>query len=352
MPWDANRVNGLWVTQSDVLGEPRLAYLKKYVAAFAAIARLVEDAGTVLDDMDVALAMCNCNQRDDPNYIRNTFISELEDLGPVPPAALTVPFTAGVVVPTPPVMPRSIPPEIQVRRQRVRAMRTPHQRQRGASLATTARSLLGSWRWVQRAPDSILPFRYGRTNTTQYTDLNGFDRWLQSGGPPPSGTTALNCRDAVLMTAYMAGLLGQGRIRAVYMLAEKQAKHMVSDVEVAMHRSDHLRWTKPQSKIATNAYLAYLRVIDEQLTRYRDAFPVDLRHGLIPHPGDLVFVRGDSPDLPPQHVCLSLGRRWINGTPVDEVASLWHHDNGKFTRAGLGDMAGYVTELTFIPCPF
>lgn len=352
MPWDANRVNALWITESRALGDPRLNYLKKYVAGFAAIARLVEEAGTMLDDGDVALAMCNCNQRDDPNYIRRTFISELEDLGPVPPAAQTVPFTAGAIVPTPPAPPHTVPPEIQARRQRVKAMRTLHQRRRGESLATTARSLLGSWRWTERAPDSILPYRYARTNTSGYTDINGFDRWLQGGGPPPSGTTALNCRDAVLVTACMAGLLGPGQIRAVYMLAEKQARHTLGDVALAMQRADSSSWTTPQQQTGSNAYVAYLRVIDDQLTRYRDAFPVDLRHGLIPHPGDLVFVTGNSRDLPPNHVCLSLGRRWINGTPVDEVASLWHHDNGKFTRAGLGDMASYVTELTFMPCPF
>ncbi|TWT13845.1 hypothetical protein [Reyranella sp. CPCC 100927] len=352
MAWDASRVNALWVTQRSLLGDPFLDYLKKYVDAFATIANAFEAAGAQIDDQSMALAMCNCNTGDNVNAIRRIFIGELEDATGIepPPAASTVTFVAGSVVPTPPGR-DPIPPRVLADRQRVAAMRSPQKTRRGAILARTARSLLGQWRWVDRAPDSILPYRGRRASQTQYTDIHAFDRWVQGGGPAPTGTTALNCRDAVLVTASVAGLLSHGELRAAYRAAEVQAKAILGDVLLDMQRTSATDWTKQQSKTGTKAYVAYVKRIDETLTAYPHAVPVKRKFGLIPQAGDVVFVRGSASALP-DHVCLSLGRNRINGQLVDEVASLWHHNNGTFTRAKLTDMADYEDDLLYVPCPF
>lgn len=348
MPWNAARIEALWTTQSAAIsGAP--PYLKKYVAGFAEMANLFEAAaGKAIDAVDMAVAISNCNEGDNPAAVRRCLINELEFTTDIsaPPAAATLPLIAGTVIPAPP---RAVAPEILAARQCLAAMRSPQKTRRGAIAARTAKSLLGQWRWVDRNPDSIAPYRAKLASETPYSDIHGFARWMQDGGAPPTGSIALNCREAVLVTAYMAGLLGHGQLRATYWAAEAQARKALGDVLLDMQRTDAQTWTA-QSSTASAAYVAYVQWIDKILTGYPKAVPVDLNHGLIPQAGDVVFVRGTASALP-NHVCLSLGRNRIDGRLVDEVASLWHHDNGIFTRATLYEMS-HPDNLLYVPCPF
>ena len=49
--------------------------------------------------------------------------------------------------------------------------------------------------------------------------------------------------------------------------------------------------------------------------------------GLIPKAGDIVYFNGGALN---DHSCLSLGRTWFAGEPVDNTYSLWHHHGGRF----------------------
>jgi len=349
MPWNAARIEALWTTQSAAIsGAP--PYLKKYVAGFAEMANLFEAAaGKLIDDVDMAVAISNCNEGDNTTAVRRCLINELEFTTEIsaPAAAATLPLIAGTVIPAPP---RAVAPEILAARQRLAAMRSPQKTRRGAIVARTARSLRGQWRWVDRGPDSIAPYRAKLACETSYSDLHGFTRWVQNGGPPPIGTNALNCREAVLVTACMAGLLGHGQLRATYRAAEAQARRVLGGDLLDMQRSDARGWTPPQLSTASAAYVAYVQRIDQTLTAYPQAIPVNLHYGLIPQAGDVVFVRGTVSALP-NHVCLSLGRNRVDGRLVDEVASLWHHSGGTFTCAELYEMS-HPDNLLYVPCPF
>lgn len=361
MPWDARRVDGLWRTRGDVL-DHRTNYLKKYLVAFANVATLFEHAGAQIDDMTMALSISNCNDSDNPVQIRDTFIDELESSTRVqrPPAAAAVPFV--VVTPAP----------IVAQLHRLAGMRTPQKAQRGMILARKAMELLGQWRWVQRTPDTILPYRHEfkdpkqpyrferkgvrppePENARRHTDINAFDRWLQSGGPAPLGPTALNCRDAVLVTAVEAGLLSLGQLRATYRAAETAARKILDPMLLDLHRTAREDWSPKQWQQGADAHRVYTEKVDQSLIAYRSVVPVNLQYGLIPRPGDLVFVNDPPTATAPAHVCVSLGRRQMGGRWVDEVASLWHHNNGTFTRAPLFDMVRPGrSSLVYTPCPF
>ncbi|TWT01999.1 hypothetical protein [Reyranella sp. CPCC 100927] len=330
-----------------------IEYLKKYLKAFAQVANIFEAAGAEIDDLGMALSLANCNDGDVPAQISTMFIMELADntrfRPPAVPAATAAAAAASAAaVPFVAALPEPIPAYIVAARRRIVDMRTSRTMQRGAILARTAKSLLGQWRWIQRTPDSILPYRHVHGDTAQHTDINAFDRWVRDGGIRPAGTTALNCRDAVLVTAVAAGLLTQGQLHAAYGVAEANVRKRLDSVLLKFHHAPRENWPDQQWLRGVEAHLHHVKKVDRLLTKYDSAVPVSLGHGLIPQPGDLVFVRGN----PPAHVCVSLGRSRVNERAVDEVASLWHHNNGTFTRARLIDMARSENDLVYVPCPF
>ena len=351
MTWTAETVVALWRSHADffVTGAD---YLKKYAGAFAEVLELFEKAHGEQDPSMVAMSIGNCGVGDKPDEIKQEFLIEIEaNLGEAPPeGANGVAFTAKVPpaeIPMAPRAPATLSDDLVNAIQRLRRLRSVESDRRGRRLAAAAQRLLGRWLWVQRAPDSVVPYRHVREDTTGYTDINAFDRWVRSGGNSPTGTTALNCRDAVLVTAREAGLLSHGQLRAAYQAAAVEARRLLGSTLLAMQRTRPVNFSSSMNTTGSNAYLAYVRRVDQQLIGYSGAIPVSVSNGLIPRAGDVVFVKGS----PPAHVCISLGRSWRSGSAVDEVASLWHHDGGKFSRQPLASMA-YESQLVFVPCPF
>lgn len=345
MPWTSETILALWDHPEKIL-EPRHEYLKKYAAGFAEVANLCG----VESDVDLALSICNSDVGDDPAKVRKEFVEDLGYTYNMPESVDQVIFVAAFVpTPTPkaPLFFDAFPDHLSAPLAKLRRLRTTERERRGRQLAAAAVRLLGRWRWVQRAPDSILPYIHRRQNETGYTDINAFDRWLRSGGPAPTGTTALNCRDAVLVTAREAGLLTSGQLRAAYDYAEAQARALLKGTLLTMQTTPGKSWGQQDTQTGLRAYVAWLTAIDQRLTRYPEALPVARKYGLIPRAGDVVFVRGN----PPDHVCISLGRTWVENKPIDRVASLWHHDGGRFSRQPLDEM-GPESQLVFLPCPF
>ncbi|MCA9528392.1 MAG: hypothetical protein KC549_19040 [Myxococcales bacterium] len=348
MAWSAKQVSEL-LHSTEMSTCPK--YFRKYAASLAEVIGLFELAGSVSDD-DVMLAICNSDVGDDPEKLCRQFCAELTDETGIttPSKALAVVFQAVAVVEPPPKAPTflTMPQHLVDPLKRVNTMRTEMRRRRGLRLANAAMSKLGQWRWVQRAPDEILPFYVDNSSSvTGYTQLRGYDQWVKLGGNPPSGTMALNCREAVLVVAREAGLLTHGHLRAAYLDAETAARRLLGPALTVMHRTPQTTWSQTTAQTGTAAYLAYLGRLDERLTEYHRSEPVSLRWGLRPRAGDLVFIKGN----PPGHVCISLGRTWANGHPTDWVASLWHHQGGQFCREPLLNM-DYESNLTFVPCPF
>lgn len=346
MAWSTQRVLDLWTSQDVLSGTP--PYLRTFAPGFAQVLTVCETAGMTLDDFNVALCIVNCGVGNDPVKVRAEFLMELESTFEAPPtSAGSIVFQAAVLPPPAPAL-VGTPQHILTARTALRRLRTTEKHKRGQRIARHAVTRIGRWRWVQGAPDSILPYRQQRTvdqATVGYHDLNGFRRWIQVGGAPPGPLAALNCRDAVLLLAYEAGVLSLGRLRATYISAEVAARRVLGGMFGDMLRRPVGQFSQPMLQNGSTAYLTYLDRIDSALTDYPRAVPVALDHGLIPQAGDVVFV----PGTPPEHVCLSLGRRWSGGAPIDEVISLWHHRGGTLARLRLGDMGA---SLRFVPCPF
>ncbi|MEZ4475597.1 MAG: hypothetical protein R3F60_33335 [bacterium] len=156
------------------------------------------------------IAICNSEVGDDPVKLCRQFCGELADVTGIntPPKALAVVFQAVAVQEPPPQAPTfpTMPQNLVDPLKRINAMRTEQRRRRGLRLATAAMGKLGQWRWIQRAPDEVLPYYVDNSSsTTGYTDLRGYDQWVKRGGNPPSAQWRLNCREAVLVVAREAG---------------------------------------------------------------------------------------------------------------------------------------------------
>jgi hypothetical protein len=71
--------------------------------------------------------------------------------------------------------------------------------------------------------------------------------------------------------------------------------------------------------------------------------------GLVPEKGDILFWNRHD------HVAVSLGRTFVDGSAKDEMMSVWTHNFGKFSRLDLEEMPPHLKEeawLRFVPCPF
>lgn len=344
MAWTAQSIMAFWASS-----DPPPDYLKKYAASLAEIVNLFEADGAI-DHTSVGISLGNCNEGDDPVWIAQNFCTELQDNTgkPIPAAASAVRLVARAVVPLPPMAPEQVPAEALAALDRLRRVRTPALAGRGARVAAQARDLLGQWRWVQRGADQVLPYRetqLGRSPGAQ--DIHAFTRWVQGRAPVPAGATALNCREAVLVVAVQSGVLSHGLLRGAHEGALAAAGAMLGSVLLQMQRAPVTAWTPSMVTTGEAAAVRYTQRLDDALFGRGERFRYRPRHGVIPRAGDIVFVDGDAV---PAHVCVSLGRSWVGGQPVDQVASLWHHDAGTFSLQGLDNIAPHW-DLSFLPCP-
>lgn len=356
MPWDVARVQRAW-TQNPGLPD----YITKYFAAFAAVANAFEVAGATVDDACVSMALYSAgsnSRSDDPTRIRHVFIGDMEcntDMDPAPPAALAVLFQAGEVIPDVPQAPRPpshinlplpMPDELKPHRLRLQQMRSIERARRGRLLAAKAKDKLGQWRWVPRGDSAILPVLPTDLQRTEGAKgINTFSLWLQNVRMKFKEATALNCREAVLVIAWQAGLLTHGQVRAAYSDAETKAKGILGSTLLEFQRGPYF-----PSAIGSAALIAYLECLDRRLTSYQSAVPVSLDHGLIPRAGDLVFGPHDGAPSVYGHVGISLGRD--HDTRLDRVASIGHAGGDVFESVELLEMGINKNELRFLPCPF
>lgn len=299
--------------------------------------------------MALLLAICNLTRNTtDSQALFQSYTAELNDalsLSQTPGGVSQVQWMARAITPRPPPPPPS-DPSVPGHLRTIRGMRTRETDRSGVRLAQTARQLLGNFRWMARGPEGIAPVGRALTRDHGGSNVHGFDMWIRKGGAFPRGDTILNCWESVLVTAHEAGLLSSGRIRAVYERAATQARRSAGPSIGQMHRTNLI---SPQLATALNkAYDDYTQALDDGFFRSNQAVPVKVEAGLIPRAGDILFTNNGMAD----HVCIALGRRWANGKPIDEAASLWFHYGGKFSLVTLSELLFTAQRLSYRPCVF
>jgi len=279
-----------------------------------------------------------------PNQVRAAVIAACDDWCIVENQDLSRTQLMLVPLGGPPAPPQLPPPTRQAHAedvQRLRRLRTRLARDRGRLLAAAARRMAGWFHWVNSGPVTTgllaLSPNAGRLyapkehwdhspdNHGWYQHAprrNDFAAWVNATGPIPSPLAHMNCWEAVLFSAFRAGLTTVDWLRFMHRRAA-----LVNEFHRAT--SDH-----------------YGRALSHALGFY-DSVHFVPSVGLVPYEGDIVYWSRD------EHVAISLGRRWVNGRAEDRLMSHWHNNNGTFSELTLEDLPqGMRTGFRFRPCPF
>jgi hypothetical protein len=221
-----------------------------------------------------------------------------------------------------------------VQRAALRRARTPRSNANGRRLAEAAVRLRGYFSWIRSGPSKVSlqgldseSLRIKEFNTED-DRINGFARWLNRG-TALSADSCMNCWEAVMASAWVAGLVTVQQLRLTH------AKAAVEN---------------DQKK-----YFAHLA----QSLGAANECPLVPSIGLIPQLGDLIFLDGL------EHVVICVG---IDPEPEVlagiQVMSLWMvpdtmgqkaaEEESRFQLRSLIDIGAkiYQDNLTFTPCPF
>ena len=159
---------------------------------------------------------------------------------------------------------------------------------------------------------------------------NDFASWLIANGNQPGFNSRMNCWEAVLFSAFRAGLVSKLWLQTVHRKAAQAYE---------MHDRAGSQRTSPASA-------HYFRALSH-VFNFFSSVPFDPRAGFIPQPGDILFWHCD------KHVAISLGRTWADGVPEDRILSLWLHAGGRFAQLTVGEMPKWMmNDIRFVPCPF
>jgi hypothetical protein len=140
-------------------------------------------------------------------------------------------------------------------------------------------------------------------------DSSHFNRWMTGRLGRLSADGSMNCIDALLFSAYRAGVMSKPQIVGLHRRATAAGKA----------ESDRYVQAGCDDKAPKNGTVAYREGLCEGLG-YGGARPFSARNRL--KPGDVVFFRSPMNLLGPEHVALALGVRDARGEEV--VMSLWN----------------------------
>jgi hypothetical protein len=273
------------------------------------------------------------------------------DLQHAPPAVAGMQFRpGGQFIPGPPPLPLApvLPAPRLVDMLAVKAMRSVDSSRNGKLLAQAARSLLGQFYWMPRGPEIVAPVQgVPNVRPPNGTDVNGFDMWVRGGSPRPGANMILNCWEAVLVTAYEAGLLTLGQIRAAHDHGMQEAHRVAGAHLLQVHQGAAI--TPVLAQALNRAYDTYTQALDTRFFGSHRAIEVDLRRGLVPQAGDILFAAGGMA----AHVCISLGRVYTNNGVEHHVASLWHHAGGRYAQLQMFQLTTTMPQpMRYLPCVF
>lgn len=210
-------------------------------------------------------------------------------------------------------------------------------------VVAAARQLIGGLRWRGgTGADASSGWRVDEATGDGFP--NDMALWLHGKGPEPDERSTMNCWDAILFSAYRAGVIDRAWIdhlytRAARVTAENARQYFdpsTNDYDIPFEPD---RYKIGEESTQTVFYDAVMEgMVSGPLQRYT----VDPRTGA--HPviplGHIVFFNGAG-----GHVALSLGTR--DGQGRQEVMSHWNSPRRLLDEAGAGFMqVTSVEELT------
>ena len=203
-------------------------------------------------------------------------------------------------------------------RSRLTHVRTVETENHGGLLAGMAEKLVGYFEWVDSRFDSKtqLPVdQISKSGVTTYK--NDFIGWLKRVPTEVlQGGYKMNCWEAVLVSAYQAGLITHERLRNLHGFGIGEHGPLSED--------------------------AHDRRLQTALGLF-NAFPLVKEIDLVPSRGDLMFASDW------HHVMICLGPETYDGVPV---MSLWNYPQNHFCKTFAESFGGNIFEMKFVPCPF
>jgi hypothetical protein len=215
--------------------------------------------------------------------------------------------------------------------ERLEQLRRPEDRIRGIWYAKSALNLRGYFHWVSAGPEgpekNFMPkTRWSITHTDNEGSKhhpekrNDFAIWITEGGTEPGPQSYMNCWEAIFFSAYKAGF-SLDMIRKIHTNASQSAS---------------------KTNIGNTYYDKLLGIL-----KIHGNFPLIPEIGLMPQPGDIVFVDAEF------HVTMCVGWKasdhWMSSV---QVMSLWTRPKDGFNLVTLATFAHEAHFLTFSPCPF
>ena len=217
--------------------------------------------------------------------------------------------------------------------ERLERLRRPEDRIRGNWYAESALKLSGCFHWTSSGPEGpekkFAPqTRQSITNTnsegekpTHHAEKrNDFLIWITEGGAEPGPQSYMNCWEAIFFSAYKAGF-SMDLIRKIHANASQSAS---------------------KANLADIYYQKLLGIL-----KIHGSFPLIPEIGLMPEPGDIVFVADEF------YVTMCVGwqpsQAWMASV---QVMSLWTRPRDGFNQVTLADFAHEQDFLRFSPCPF
>jgi hypothetical protein len=342
--FDAPTLNGELGRNLDLRWRPHIPYIVEvanlYIAGLGSEAALeikealfdaAEAAAKVLDfraEGFLEAMISRCEYLDSADVLA----SEARRIQAPPPPSGPAP---------PPLPPRPLrqPQDYRAEFDKLTRLRTERSRARGESLAVAALQANGWFRWEKSGPNQP---GYGGILVSSPTAFRpegtDFARWVTLNAAEPGMRSTMNCWEAVLFTAYRAGLIDLGWLRILHDQAAGTYERQYKDK-------------------APDAAERYFQKLINKLG-FKESVPYKPEAGLYPRKGDLLFWGFD-------HVAVSLGRQWDlrrgeedshteDPHTADRMMSLWHHNGARFARLSVGDIdSGYTrNKLRFTPCPF
>ena len=245
-------------------------------------------------------------------------------------AAIATPPPAA---PAPPVPKVRGPNALDLIRQRkqLKALRNQMNTVFGEQLANQAERMEDWFDWTPTGADPL-----GKPAEEVEGRRNDFGVWLNRGQKVPPRDASLNCWEAVMMTAFLAGLAHVQRLRLIHAKATAVTRGVPTgfvDLDgnaVAPVPLDRTR---------------YAAALERELGGHRGVtMNIAGKKPDMPRRGDLVFL-GDMAT----HVAISVGRQ--DDGKYHQCMSLWHHNHRSFTKIRTRKMAT-SNLIKVIPCPF
>jgi hypothetical protein len=243
-------------------------------------------------------------------------------------------------------------------------LRTVERLKRGLRLARQSYAMEGYFHWVPAGPEMgpqgrFLPnerrpeAKSGKAEVEDdETNPDHFAIWLNRGGREPGKQSSMNCWEAVFFSAYKAELVSVQWLRLIHAKATQAARtHLAPFGADGFGGSPILGQAlapavqPTQDGMMSEARESYYGTLMSALG-LSSALPIIPEIGLLPDPGDIIFVSDE------HHVTICLEVLTAPSLQDIVVMSLWKHPSDGFQKLSIKECGGLTKYLKFAPCPF